>query len=62
MDPTHEPTLRALEAMMAGEQEPLLAAQVLEPIYESGGAGVGTAVVRGDGCNTPSDPPARSSC
>jgi golgin subfamily B member 1 len=37
MEPTHEPTLRALEAMMAGEQEPLLAAEVLEPIYESAG-------------------------
>ena len=36
MDPTHEPTLRALEALMAGA-EPVLAATVLEPIYESAG-------------------------
>jgi tetratricopeptide (TPR) repeat protein len=35
MDPTHEPTLRALEGLMAGTQEPVLAAEVLEPIYES---------------------------
>ncbi len=37
MDPTHEPTLRALEALMAGRAEPVLAASVLEPIYESAG-------------------------
>jgi tetratricopeptide (TPR) repeat protein len=37
MDPGHEPTLRSLEALMAGSQEPVLAAQVLEPIYESAG-------------------------
>jgi tetratricopeptide (TPR) repeat protein len=37
MDPTHEPTLRALEALMGGRAEPVLAAQVLEPIYESAG-------------------------
>jgi golgin subfamily B member 1 len=37
MDPTHEPTLRSLEGLMTGEQEPILAAQVLEPIYESAG-------------------------
>ncbi len=37
MDPTHEPTLRALEALMAGREEPVLAASVLEPIYESAG-------------------------
>jgi tetratricopeptide (TPR) repeat protein len=39
MDPTHEPTLRALEALMAGSSgdEPVLAASVLEPIYESAG-------------------------
>ncbi len=37
MDPGHEPTLRSLEALMAGTQEPVLAAQVLEPIYESAG-------------------------
>jgi tetratricopeptide (TPR) repeat protein len=35
MDPAHEPTLRSLEALMTGDQEPVLAAQVLEPIYES---------------------------
>ncbi len=37
MDSTHEPTLRSLEALMAGTQEPVLAAQVLEPVYESAG-------------------------
>jgi len=37
MDPGHEPTLRSLEALMSGTQEPVLAAQVLEPIYESAG-------------------------
>src|SRR6185369_15348736 len=37
MDPGHEPTLRALEALMAGREEPVLAAAVLEPIYESAG-------------------------
>ncbi|MDB4980275.1 MAG: Tetratricopeptide 2 repeat protein [Myxococcales bacterium] len=39
MDPSHEPTLRALEALMTGPSagEPVLAAQVLEPIYESAG-------------------------
>ncbi len=36
MEPGHEPTLRALEGMMVGE-EPLLAAQVLEPVYETAG-------------------------
>ena len=37
MDPTHEPTVQALEALMAGKDEPVLAAAVLEPIYESAG-------------------------
>ena len=37
MDPAHEPTLRALEALMAGRDEPVLAAAVLEPIYEAAG-------------------------
>jgi tetratricopeptide (TPR) repeat protein len=39
MDPTHEPTLSALEALMTGRSgdEPVLAAAVLEPIYESAG-------------------------
>jgi tetratricopeptide (TPR) repeat protein len=37
MDPSHEPTLHALEALMAGPEEPVLAATVLEPIYESAG-------------------------
>jgi tetratricopeptide (TPR) repeat protein len=37
MDPSHDPTLRALEALMGGRDEPVLAAQVLEPIYESAG-------------------------
>jgi tetratricopeptide (TPR) repeat protein len=33
-DPGHEPTLRALDAILHREGEPVLAAQVLEPIYE----------------------------
>ena len=39
MDPGHEPTLRALEALMSGgeAESAVLAAQVLEPIYESAG-------------------------
>ena len=39
MDPGHEPTVRALEALMAGGEadSAVLAAQVLEPIYESAG-------------------------
>src|SRR5204863_9773366 len=37
MDPSHEPTLRALEELMGGREEPVLAASVLEPIYESAG-------------------------
>jgi tetratricopeptide (TPR) repeat protein len=39
MDPTHEPTLRSLDAMMAEEagEQALLAAQVLQPIYETAG-------------------------
>jgi tetratricopeptide (TPR) repeat protein len=37
MDPAHEPTVAALEALMAGSDEPVLAAQVLEPIYEGAG-------------------------
>ena len=37
IDPAHEPTLRALEALMQGKDEPVLAAAVLEPIYESAG-------------------------
>ena len=36
MEPGHEPTLKALEGMMQGE-EPMLAAQVLEPVYETAG-------------------------
>lgn len=33
-DPTHQPTLEALDAIAHGEAEPVLAAQVLEPVYE----------------------------
>lgn len=36
-DPTHEQTIAALERMMAAGEEPILAAQVLEPVYESAG-------------------------
>ncbi len=39
MDPGHEPTVRALETLMTGREadSAVLAAQVLEPIYESAG-------------------------
>ncbi len=36
MDPTHEPTLEALDRIVHGEKEPLLAASVLEPVYRDG--------------------------
>jgi golgin subfamily B member 1 len=36
-DPAHEPTIRALETLMMGKDEPVLAAAVLEPIYETAG-------------------------
>ncbi len=34
-EPSHEPTLRALEALKSGEVDPLGAAAVLEPVYEA---------------------------
>jgi tetratricopeptide (TPR) repeat protein len=37
MDPSHEPTLRAIEGMMQRGEEPIAAAEVLQPIYESAG-------------------------
>jgi tetratricopeptide (TPR) repeat protein len=37
MDPTHEPTLKAIEGMMHRGEEPIAAAEVLQPIYESAG-------------------------
>src|SRR6185369_6288275 len=37
LDGGHEPTLHALDGLVHGEQEPVLAAQVLEPIYEAAG-------------------------
>jgi len=37
MDPSHEPTLKALEGMMQRGEEPIAAAQVLQPVYESAG-------------------------
>jgi len=37
MDPTHEPTLKAIEGMMNRGEEPIAAAEVLQPIYESAG-------------------------
>jgi tetratricopeptide (TPR) repeat protein len=37
MDPSHEQTLAALENMMASGAEPILAAEVLEPIFETAG-------------------------
>ncbi len=33
LDPTHEPTLEALERIAHGDEEPVAAAQVLEPVY-----------------------------
>jgi tetratricopeptide (TPR) repeat protein len=36
-DPTHEPTMRAIEGMMERGEEPIAAAEVLQPIYESAG-------------------------
>ncbi|HEX8950866.1 MAG TPA: tetratricopeptide repeat protein, partial [Polyangia bacterium] len=37
LDGTHEPTLAALDGLVHGDQEPVLAAKVLEPIFEAGG-------------------------
>ncbi|MFI5290123.1 MAG: tetratricopeptide repeat protein, partial [Polyangia bacterium] len=37
LDGAHEPTLVALDGLAHGDQEPVLAAQVLEPIFESAG-------------------------
>ncbi len=37
VDGNHEPTLKALDGLAHGEQEPVLAAQVLEPLYETAG-------------------------
>jgi len=37
MDPTYDPTLRAIEGMMQRGEEPIAAAEVLQPIYESAG-------------------------
>ena len=37
MDPAHEPTMRAIEGMMQRGEEPIAAAEVLQPIYESAG-------------------------
>ena len=37
IDGGHEPTLKALDGLAHGEQEPVLAAQVIEPIYEAAG-------------------------
>src|SRR5262249_6988242 len=34
-EPSHEPTLRALEGLKSGDKDPLGAAAVLEPVYES---------------------------
>jgi len=36
-DPSHGPTLQALEGLKAGKHEALAAASVLEPIYDAGG-------------------------
>jgi tetratricopeptide (TPR) repeat protein len=37
MDSQHEPTLAALDRIVHGDTEPVAAARVLEPIYETGG-------------------------
>jgi golgin subfamily B member 1 len=37
IDGSHEPTLVALDGLVHGDQEPVLAAKVLEPIFEAGG-------------------------
>ncbi|MCS6914793.1 MAG: tetratricopeptide repeat protein [Myxococcales bacterium] len=37
IDGTHEPTLAALDGIVHGNEEPVLAAQVLEPIFETSG-------------------------
>ena len=37
LDPTHEPTISALGGLLHAEGEPVLAAQVLEPIYADAG-------------------------
>ena len=36
IDGSHEPTLVALDGLVHGDQEPVLAAKVLEPIFEAG--------------------------
>src|SRR5262249_27542173 len=37
LDGTHDPTLAALDGIVHGNAEPVLAATVLEPIFETGG-------------------------
>ena len=37
MDPAHAETLHALDGLVHGKVEPVMAARVLEPIYETGG-------------------------
>ncbi|HUJ57084.1 MAG TPA: hypothetical protein VLX92_01265, partial [Kofleriaceae bacterium] len=37
MDPSHAETLHALDGLVHGKIEPVMAARVLEPIYETGG-------------------------
>ncbi len=37
MDPTHAETLHALDGLVHGKTEPVMAARVLEPVYETGG-------------------------
>ncbi|HSD87106.1 MAG TPA: tetratricopeptide repeat protein, partial [Kofleriaceae bacterium] len=37
MDPSHAETLHALDGLVHGKVEPVMAARVLEPIYETGG-------------------------
>src|SRR5262249_47598111 len=34
-EPSHEPTLRALEGLKSGDKDPIGAAAVLEPVYEA---------------------------
>ncbi|HMJ56028.1 MAG TPA: tetratricopeptide repeat protein [Polyangiaceae bacterium] len=36
-EPSHAPTLKAIEGLKAGDRDPLTAASVLEPVYEASG-------------------------
>jgi tetratricopeptide (TPR) repeat protein len=59
MDPSHEPTLRALEGMMQKGEEPIAAAEVLQPIYETAGDWERVAAVYEVMIANTQDPPRR---